>query len=121
MKTTLKEFKEYRNIRVDSLIDLASNKLLTLFSRATLRDFIDVYFLVNKGKFTTAELMNKAKIKDSGFDLYWLGVAFERINTFKENAPEMLLLIEPLDYKELYNFLISGNKIYQNAFFKNNL
>lgn len=99
-----KEFVEFPDVNVDSLIDIASNKLLALFGRATLRDFIDIYFLVKKAKFTSKDLMDKAKIKDSGFDLYWLGVAFERINTFKEDSQEMLLLIEPLDFKELTNF-----------------
>ena len=99
-----KEFPEYPGLKVDSLVDIAANKLLALFSRATLRDFIDVYFLVKKAKFTSEDLMDKAKIKDPGFDLYWLGVALERINTFKESSPEILLLVEPVDFKELLTF-----------------
>jgi len=54
---------------VDSLVDIASNKLLALFGRATLRDFIDIYFLIKKGFFTGEELIEKAKKKDPGFDL----------------------------------------------------
>ncbi len=100
----IKEFEDFPGLNMDSLVDIASNKLLALFGRATLRDFIDIYFLVKKEKFTPEELMDKAKIKDPGFDLYWLGVAFERINTFKEDSPEMSLLIETLDFGELANF-----------------
>ena len=100
----LKEFPEYPKLKVDSLADIASNKLLTLFGRAALRDFVDVYSLIKKTQFTIDELMDKAKIKDTGFDLYWLGVALERINTFKDASPEMLLLIEPISFKELLAF-----------------
>lgn len=94
-----KEFSECPGLKVDSLIDIAANKLLALFGRATLRDFIDIYFLVQQAKFTSEELMSKAKIKDPGFDLYWLGVALERINTFKDDSGEMLLLVKPVDFK----------------------
>jgi hypothetical protein len=42
--------------------------------------------------------------KDPGFDLYWLGVAFERIHTFNADSPDMLLLLEPVKLKELEKF-----------------
>lgn len=99
-----REFPEYPGLKLDSLVDIAANKLLALFSRATLRDFIDVYFLVNKAKFTQGQLIKKSKIKDPGFDLYWLGVAFERINSFAEDSADMLLLAEPCQFKEIVNF-----------------
>lgn len=106
----IKEFPQYPKLKVDSLVDIASNKLLTLFGRATLRDFIDVYTIVKKGLFSPEELIEKAKLKDPGFDLYWLGVAFERIKTFKEDAPEMLLLIEPIKFQELLRFFNQWRK-----------
>ena len=99
-----KEFSEYPHLRVDGLLDIASNKLLALFGRAALRDFIDVYFLVQKGHFSKKQLMEAAVRKDPGFDLYWLGVAFERIHTFKADATDMLLLLEPVNLKELEKF-----------------
>lgn len=99
-----KEFPQYPELKVDSLVDIASNKLLTLFGRASLRDFIDVYVLIKKGLFGPQELIEKAKVKDPGFDLYWLGVAFERIKTFKDNSTEMLLLVEPVNFEELVVF-----------------
>lgn len=99
-----KEFPEFHGLKVDSFIDIAVNKLLALFGRANLRDFIDVFYLVKTGKFNPDELMEKAKIKDPGFDLYWLGVALERINIFKDDSPEMLLILSPVDFKELLAF-----------------
>ncbi|MCX5885418.1 MAG: nucleotidyl transferase AbiEii/AbiGii toxin family protein [Proteobacteria bacterium] len=89
--------------KVDSLIDIATNKLLSLFSRAALRDFIDLFFLV-KEHFTKEELIEKAAMKDPGFDLYWLGVAIGRIDTYPDNSPDMHLLIRPCSMQELRKF-----------------
>lgn len=98
------EFPRFPGLKVDSLIDLASNKILALFGRATLRDFIDVYALVLKEKFKPGELEKIAGKKDPGFDLYWLGVAFERIKTFNADSPGLSLLIEPVKFRELLDF-----------------
>ena len=48
--------------------------------------------------------IESAKSNDPGFDIYWLGVAFERINTFAAGDSEMLLLIDPVSIKELQDF-----------------
>lgn len=100
----LKQFPEYPMLNVDSLSDIAANKLLALFGRATLRDFIDVYFLINKKYVDSKEMVSNAKQKDPGFDLYWLGVALERINTFNDGSAEMLLLLEKVDYSQMLSF-----------------
>ena len=103
-------FPEYPGLRVDNLTDIAVNKLLALFGRATLRDFIDVYFLIKEAGFTPNGLMEKAKIKDPGFDLYWLAIALERINTFEEGSSENLLLIKPVNFKEIVSFFNQWRK-----------
>lgn len=97
-------FPEYPRLQVDTLTDIASNKLLALFGRAALRDFIDVYVLITQGYARQDELLDKAKQKDPGFDLYWLGVAFERIQTFRVDAPDMLMLLNPIPFGALRTF-----------------
>lgn len=99
-----KETPEYPGLKIDSLTDIASNKLLALFQRATLRDFIDVYFLIKENYFTKQKLMDLAQEKDPGFDLYWLGVALERINLFNVDSPEMLMLLKSCTIAELLSF-----------------
>lgn len=97
------ECKQFPGLKIDSLIDIATNKLLALFGRAVLRDFIDIYFL-SKEHFSKNELIEKTRKKDPGFDLYWLGVAMERINDFPEDAPDMHLLTQPCTMSELRKF-----------------
>lgn len=96
-------FKEIPGVKVDSLIDIATNKLLALFGRAELRDFVDIYFLV-KDRYTKNELIEKSAQKDPGFDLYWLGVAMERINDFSDDSPDMYLLTSTCTMKDLKEF-----------------
>jgi len=95
--------EEIPGIKIDSLVDIATNKLLALFGRAALRDFIDVYFLV-KEHFSKNELIEKAAQKDPGFDLYWLGVALGRVDGFSEDAPDLHLLTRPCAMNELKEF-----------------
>lgn len=105
-----KTFPDFPGVRIDSLPDIASNKLLALFQRATLRDFIDIYFLVEEGHFSADKLVELAANKDPGFDLYWLGVAFERINFFSKDEPDMLLLIKKCPYDALAAFFNGWRK-----------
>ena len=99
----MRQSKDYGNLMIDSLQDLAANKLLTIFGRANLRDFVDVYFLV-KEKFGKKELIEDATKKDPGLDLYWLGVAMERINEFSDDSAEILLLLKPCSIGDLQEF-----------------
>lgn len=99
----VREAEDFPGIKIDSLPDIAANKLLALFSRATLRDFIDVYFLVME-KLRKDELIHKASTKDPGFDLYWLGTSFGRIHEFSPDTPEMHLLVKPCYWEDLLRF-----------------
>jgi predicted nucleotidyltransferase component of viral defense system len=91
-------------VKVDSLVDIASNKLLALFQRATFRDFVDIYFLITENHFTKKKLLELAKEKDPGFELYWLGVAFERINLFKNESLETHIIIKPCKIEDILFF-----------------
>ncbi len=97
------EFADIPGVKIDSLIDIATNKLLALFGRAELRDFLDIYFLI-KEHYSKNELIEKSGQKDPGFDLYWLGVAMGRINDFSDDSPDLYLLTRPCAMKELKEF-----------------
>ena len=97
------DYEEIPGLKIDSLIDIATNKLLALFGRAELRDFIDVYFLV-KEHFSKKKLIEKAGQKDPGFDLYWLGVALERINDYTDDTTDLHLITRSCTMTELKKF-----------------
>jgi hypothetical protein len=101
--------EEIPDVKVDSLIDIATNKLLALFGRAELRDFIDIYFIV-KGHFDKSELIEKAAQKDPGFDLYWLGIAMEKIDDFSDDSPDLHLLTRSCSMNQLKEFFTSWRR-----------
>jgi len=101
--------EEIPHLKVDSLIDMAANKVLALFGRAELRDFIDIYFIV-KNHFNKTELIEKAAQKDPGFDLYWFGVAMEKIDDFSDDSPDLHLLTRSCSMNQLKEFFTSWRR-----------
>ncbi len=104
------QFSDYPGLNVHSLTDIAANKLLALFGRAALRDFIDVYYLIKTGKFSKAQMVDYAKQKDPGFDLYWLGVAFERLKLYQQKDYDLSLVFGVLKEEELLSFFSQWGK-----------
>lgn len=85
---------------VDSLQDIATNKLHTVTSRTEVKDFVDLYFLLKN--FTFWDLLygveHKFKMK---LDLVWLAADFLKVDQF-EYLPKMLLPLTLEELKEFY-------------------
>ena len=81
---------------VDSLIDISVNKLFTIYQKPKSRDFVDLYFILQKEKeWTVAELVKKAQIKfDHHIDLVQLGAQFVRAPELKD-YPRMIKPLAP--------------------------
>ncbi|HNR02626.1 MAG TPA: nucleotidyl transferase AbiEii/AbiGii toxin family protein [Anaerolineaceae bacterium] len=69
-------------IRVNNYIDLCVDKLLAYYGRAEPRDAVDLYFILQSE--SIEELLELAKRKDPGFDLYWFAVALKRCTNFPD-------------------------------------
>lgn len=86
-------------IKIDSLFDIATNKLQTISNRTEVKDFVDLYFLLKK--FTLWDLIYAVKKKFRlEIDLIWLGSDFLKVDKF-ENLPRMLI---PLTLRQLQSF-----------------
>ncbi len=94
-------------VRVDSLMDIATNKLLTVFGRFEPRDFVDVFFLI-KEKFSMEQLIEKSKLKDPGLDEYYLAIAFHRAKELPDDISKFpVTMIKPFDIKEMKDYFVS--------------
>lgn len=92
---------------VDSLLDIAVNKLFTIYQRTKARDYIDLYLLCHDHKLSMADLVLKARIKfDSHIDPLQLGTQFMKA-TGAEDYPRM---IRPLPTNEWHAFFIEEAK-----------
>lgn len=87
------------SIQVDSLFDIAVNKLQTIHQRNNVKDFVDLFFLLKK--FTVWDLIEGVKVKfRMELDPYTIAAACLKAEKF-EDLPVMLV---PLDLLELKNF-----------------
>lgn len=88
-----------QGVKIDSLFDIATNKLQTIISRTQVKDFVDLYFLLNK--FTFWDLVHAVKQKFKlDEDLVLLGSNFLKVEQF-DVLPKMLV---PLELKTLQDF-----------------
>lgn len=91
--------KELNGIKTDSLIDIAVNKLLTVTQRTTVKDFVDLYFLLEK--FTVWDLIEGVKIKfKMQMEPFILASDFLKVEDF-DYLPRM---IKPLKIDELKSY-----------------
>lgn len=103
----------YEKVEVDSLRDIAVNKLQTIATQPRSRDFIDLYCIIKKTGWTINELKLQARNKfDWSVDAIQLGSRMLQIKELKD-YPHMLITF---DYKECEEFwLIEAAKLKKEA------
>lgn len=98
----LEKSKIIDGIAVDSIGDIAVNKLLTIQQRTNVKDFVDLYYLLDK--FTVWDLMDGVKIK-FGMKIEPLLMAADFMKAAQfETLPKM---IKQLSLKDLKAFFIN--------------
>lgn len=104
----IEQGKTKRKLNVDSLLDIAVNKLFTIYQKPRSRDFIDLYCILQKEKdWTIDELTEKAQIKfDNFLDPLQLSAQFTKAETLKD-YPTML---KPLLAKDWNSFFLGEAK-----------
>ena len=106
---------QWKNITVDSEIDIAANKLHTISTRARARDFVDLYFLCVKHTFDVRKLRMLAKAKfDWDIDPVRLSQLFLKVGEYTD-LPKMLV---HFDRKEMDNFFVKLAKSLEREIFK---
>lgn len=95
----LKPGKSIDSVEVDSLLDIAVNKLQTIHQRSDVKDFVDLYLLLKE--FTIWDLIEGVRVKfRMELEPYSIAADYLKVDQF-ENLPKMLI---PLDLLELQDF-----------------
>ncbi|MBI5620570.1 nucleotidyl transferase AbiEii/AbiGii toxin family protein [Candidatus Gottesmanbacteria bacterium] len=76
-------------VRIDSLENIGSNKVLAIFGRTEAKDFIDLYFLLQETEYTLDHLYTLATKKDVGLTEFYLAYAMDKVGE-ATNDPVML-------------------------------
>lgn len=95
--------QENSGVVVDSLIDIAVNKLFTIYQKPRSRDFIDLYCILKKEKAWTIEgLKEKAQIKfDHFLDPVQLAAQFIKATELKD-YPRMITKLSEKDWQDFF-------------------
>ncbi|MBL7078616.1 nucleotidyl transferase AbiEii/AbiGii toxin family protein [Candidatus Shapirobacteria bacterium] len=107
--------KKWRGLEIDSLEDIAVNKIQTLSTNPRERDFIDLFFIFKKKNYSLGKLIILAKTKfDWHIDPIQLGQSFTEVIAVKD-VPKMLV---PFQRKEMEEFFLKeakklGTKIFR--------
>lgn len=92
-------------VEVDSLIDIAVNKLVVVSQRSNVKDFVDLYYLLDK--FSVWDLMEGVRVKfNIKTEPFLLAVDFLKVEDF-DFLPRM---IKPLTLEELKGFFAQKAK-----------
>lgn len=94
-------------LSIDSLFDIAVNKLFSIYQRCKARDYIDLYYICKKEKLSIANLIKSAKVKfDWHIDPLQLGTQFIKAKEVKD-YPRM---VKKIDHSAWQNFFIKEAK-----------
>ena len=94
---------------VDSLIDIATNKLFTIYQKPRARDFMDLFMICSEKGYKITDLVEKARLKfDTHIDPIKLGSQFLLCQKVKDYPT---LLIDLPDDKWQQFFLDEAKKI----------
>lgn len=93
---------DFDGIRVDTLPDIAANKVCTLLGRAEIKDYIDVYFLARAG-YPLEDYIQAAQRKDAGVSRATLAFVLSQVRLSK--VPDFM--IAPVDLAELQEYFHS--------------
>lgn len=111
----IQKSKKYEKIEIDSLYDIAVNKIHTIAMKPRSRDFIDIYFIVKEKKYSFSKMLYDAKIKfDWHIDAIQLGSQLLKSLEVKD-FPVMLKKINHQDWK---NFFVNETKKLKKDIFK---
>ncbi len=104
----VEKLKQFEGILVESMYDIAVNKAHTIAFRPRLRDFIDLYFILQKKKnWTFSELLNKSFAKfEMKVDVLQLGDNLLQVETLKD----MPIMVKKIDMDKVKIFFLTEAK-----------
>ncbi len=94
------------SIRVDSLVNIATNKILAILGRLEPKDYIDLFVIIKNTDFSFDELFKLAKEKDTGLSEFYFANTIADVEQFKI-LPKMKTKFDKNQFIKFYNDLSS--------------
>ena len=107
--------KKWKGLEIDSIKDIAANKIHTISTKARERDFVDLYFILKEMNWEIEHLIILAKTKfDWHIDPIQLGQTFTKVVAL-EDVPRLLV---PFNKKAMERFFLDQAKKLEVDIFK---
>ena len=107
--------RRYQKLNLDSLYDIAVNKVHTLFMKPRTRDYVDLYFILGQNDYKMPQLIKDAKAKfDWHIDPLLLGSQLKKVDQITD-FPRMLV---PFDRQDMEKFFLTLAKSLKSEIFK---
>ena len=108
--------QNWQGLHIDSLEDIAVNKIHTISMKPRERDFVDIYFIMKKKDFSLQRLIDLAKAKfDWHIDPIQLGQNFSQVVAYRD-IPQILV---SFNRKDMEKFFLKLAKSLEKDIFKN--
>ena len=107
----IEEGIKYKNLRIESIYDIAVDKIHTIALNPRARDFVDIYFIIKEKGYSIEDLIIKAKTKfDWHISAIELGSRFFEVTELKD-YPRMIKKIDHREWKQFFiDYAISLKK-----------
>lgn len=99
----LGQFKKFNNLRISSIEDITVNKIHAITSRKRARDYIDLYYCINRLKWKASDIKKNYKLK---FDV---DLSYEQLATSFTNvvdATDMPTLVKTISWDEVQKYFL---------------
>ena|SRR3989344_3717633 len=98
-----KKLEKYKNISIDSIEDIAMNKLFTIYQNPRLRDFMDLYMIINTVTIPFDKIRRDAKVKfDWDIDPIQLGSQLLKVEEKKDQP----MLLDGFNYQTMIKYFL---------------
>lgn len=105
----------FGKLRIDSMYDIAINKLESMCNRTKARDYVDLYMLISQNIFSMEQLMARVPEK---FGHRWTIPQYIRAFCAAQEVTDYPTMLVPFDKEEMIDFYLSvakklGSKIFK--------
>ncbi len=93
---------KFGELEIDSKMDIAANKVFSIYQKPRARDYIDLYFLIKTEKYDLNRIIEFSNAKfDWHIDYLKLGTQFSLCNEVKD-YPRMIREVEPEEWQDFF-------------------
>ena len=87
-------------VLVDALPNIAANKVTAILGRGDVKDFVDLYFIIQRWGYDFDVLLEMGKQKDKGLTEFYLAGMMRQVRRVKD----LPVMLEPVDLEALASF-----------------